>query len=78
MFHIKSVTTPVLILHGKQDNRVPYAQGLELYRALKTTGKQVQMVAYPGEPHGFRKPKHRIDMLVRWAEFYNALGLAGS
>jgi dipeptidyl aminopeptidase/acylaminoacyl peptidase len=71
VFHIKDVTTPVLILHGKEDNRVPYAQGLELYRALKTTGKQVQMAAYPGEPHGFRKPKHRIDMLVRWADFYD-------
>jgi dipeptidyl aminopeptidase/acylaminoacyl peptidase len=71
VFHISSVTTPVLILHGKQDNRVPYAQGLELFRALKTTGKQVQMVAYPGEPHGFRKPKHRIDVLERWADFYD-------
>jgi dipeptidyl aminopeptidase/acylaminoacyl peptidase len=77
-FHIKGVTTPVLILHGKQDNRVPYVQGLELYRALKVTGKQVQMVAYPGEPHGFHKPKHRIDMLVRWADFYDtALGIGG-
>ena len=78
MFHIKSVSTPVLILLGQEDNRVPHAQGLDLYRVLKTTGKQAQMVAYPGEPHGFRKPGHRIDMVVRWADFNDtSLGLAG-
>ena len=76
VFHIRSVKTPVLILHGTADERVPYAQGLELYRALKTTGKQVEMVSYPGEGHGFRKPAHDIDRLNRWLAFYNkALGI---
>jgi dipeptidyl aminopeptidase/acylaminoacyl peptidase len=76
VFHIRAVKTPVLILHGQQDERVPYAQGLELYRALKTTGKQVEMVSYPGEGHGLRKPAHRIDCLKRWSAFYDrALGI---
>lgn len=76
VFHIRSVKTPVLILHGKEDARVPYPQGLELYRALKTTGKQVEMVAYPGEEHSLRKPVHRVDMLKRWLAFYDrALGI---
>jgi len=66
----------VLILHGQEDDRVPYAQGLELYRALKTTGKQVEMISYPGEGHGLRKPAHRIDCLRRWSAFYDrALGI---
>lgn len=76
VFHIRSVKTPVLILHGKADDRVPYVQGLELYRALKTTGKQVEMVSYPGEGHGFRRPVHNIDRLLRWSAFYDkALGI---
>jgi dipeptidyl aminopeptidase/acylaminoacyl peptidase len=76
IFHIRPVTTPVLILHGTEDDRVPYVQGLELYRALKTTGKQVEMVSYPGEGHGFRKPAHNIDRLKRWSAFYDkALGI---
>ncbi len=69
VFHIRAVKTPVLILHGKEDSRVPYAQGLELFRALKTTGKDVTMVAYPGEDHGFTKPAHAIDRLIRWSAF---------
>ena len=77
VFHIRSVKTPVLILHGTEDDRVPYVQGLELYRALKTTGKQVEMVSYPGEGHGFRKPAHNVDRLKRWSAFYDkALGIA--
>jgi len=76
VFHIRSVKTPVLILHGMEDSRVPYPQGLELYRALKTTGKSVEMVSYPGEEHSFRKPQHRVDVLKRWVEFYDrALGI---
>jgi dipeptidyl aminopeptidase/acylaminoacyl peptidase len=76
VYHIRSVKTPVLILHGKADDRVPYVQGLELYRALKTTGKQVEMVSYPGEGHGFRKPVHNVDRLKRWTAFYDkALGI---
>lgn len=71
VFHIRAVKTPVLILHGKEDKRVPYAQGLELYRALKTTGKQVEMVSYPGEGHVLRKPANKIDCLKRWSAFYD-------
>ena len=69
--HIKTVQTPVLILHGKEDERVPFPQALELYRALKTTGKQVEMVAYPGESHGPRKPEHVVDLFKRWSDFYD-------
>ena len=69
--HIRTVQTPVLILHGKEDERVPFPQALELYRALKTTGKQVEMVAYPGESHGPRKPEHLVDLFKRWSDFYD-------
>ena len=71
VYHIRNVKTPVLILHGKEDSRVPYVQGLELFRALRTAGKEAEMVAYPGEKHGFRKPVHNIDRLKRWSAFYD-------
>ena len=71
VYHIRTVKTPVLILHGKEESRVPYVQGLELFRALKTAGKEVERVAYPGEEHGFRKPVHNIDRLKCWSAFYD-------
>lgn len=46
------VTTPLLILHGMEDIRVPFMQGLEFFALLAERGKTVRMVAYPGMPHG--------------------------
>jgi dipeptidyl aminopeptidase/acylaminoacyl peptidase len=45
------VTTPLLILHGGADRRVPTYQGQELFEALRANGKTVRMVIYPGSGH---------------------------
>ena len=66
--------TPLLILHGKDDPRVPVGQSMELYRALRTIGKApVRLVLYPGEGHGNRKAASRYDAslrIVQWFEHY--------
>lgn len=66
--------TPTLILHGKDDPRIHYSQGLELYRALKLHSKApVRFIIYPGEGHGNRKNINRYDYLIRtmeWFDFY--------
>src|SRR5262249_52483034 len=59
------VTTPVLVLHGEKDARVPLGQGLEFYTALKVLKKPAEMVTYPREPHGFTERAHQIDVLTR-------------
>jgi len=28
-------------------------------------------VMYPREPHGFREPKHRVDMLTRLVDWFD-------
>jgi dipeptidyl aminopeptidase/acylaminoacyl peptidase len=43
--------TPMLILHGERDFRVPYAQGLELYGVLTAKGVPARLVVYPDENH---------------------------
>ena len=45
------MTTPLLILHGANDIRVPMLQGLEFFALLAERGKTVRMVSYPGAPH---------------------------
>jgi dipeptidyl aminopeptidase/acylaminoacyl peptidase len=47
----KNVTTPLLILHGEADQRVPTFQGIEYFQILAARGKTVRMVTYPGSPH---------------------------
>ncbi len=45
------VTTPLLILDGTADVRVPTFQGRELYILLAEQKKVVKQVLYPGSPH---------------------------
>ncbi len=64
--------TPTLILHGKEDPRVPPLQSVELYRSLKLHGKApVRLVFYPGEGHGNRKHTSRLDFAVRTMDWFN-------
>jgi dipeptidyl aminopeptidase/acylaminoacyl peptidase len=51
VMYAQRVTTPLLILHGEADVRVPAFQGREFYVLLKERGKTVRMVTYPGSPH---------------------------
>jgi dipeptidyl aminopeptidase/acylaminoacyl peptidase len=69
--HVGNVTTPTLILHGEEDERVPISQGYEFFHALKRRGVKTRMVAYPRTPHGPREPKFMKDILERhfaWVE----------
>lgn len=65
------VTSPVLILHGEEDRRVPISQSEELYQYLKKTGVTVKFVRYPREPHGLREPNHQLDRYTRMINWFN-------
>lgn len=65
------VKTPVLILHGEEDGRVPISQSEELYYYLKKSGVTVKFVRYPREPHGLREPNHQLDRYTRMLNWFN-------
>jgi dipeptidyl aminopeptidase/acylaminoacyl peptidase len=64
-------TTPLLILHGAEDRRVPYTQASALHRALAGQPTPVELVSYPREPHGIRERNHQIDIQQRVLEWFN-------
>jgi dipeptidyl aminopeptidase/acylaminoacyl peptidase len=66
---VDAVTTPLLILQGGSDERVPTGQSMEFYRALKDRGKTVELVFYPREGHGLREYYHVRDRLTRQFEW---------
>ncbi len=71
--HVENVETPILLMHGESDLRVPPGQTEEFYTALRRLGKHAVMVRYPGEFHGPRRPVHRIDRyerLLSWFDYY--------
>ena len=69
MTTVDRVTTPLLILHGGNDERVPIGQPMEFYRALKDRGKTVELVFYPREGHGLQEYYHQLDRLKRQYEW---------
>jgi dipeptidyl aminopeptidase/acylaminoacyl peptidase len=76
--HVKNVRTPVLILHGEADQRVPLSQGEEWFRALRHFGVPAELVVFPRASHGFPRgsePKQVAEILDRelvWFDKYVA------
>jgi dipeptidyl aminopeptidase/acylaminoacyl peptidase len=66
--------TPLLILHGKGDQRVDPGQSMEMYRALQRNGKvPVRLVYYPRDGHGNRNAASRYDWhlrMLRWFDHF--------
>ena len=74
VMHADKVTTPLLILHGEADIRVPTFQGREFFVLLKERGKTVRMVTYPGSPHFPNLAEQRRDVfkeIADWLAKYN-------
>jgi dipeptidyl aminopeptidase/acylaminoacyl peptidase len=55
-----SFTTPMLVIHGERDFRVPVAQGIEAYGVLKAKGVPARLVYFPDENHWVLKPRNSI------------------
>ena len=53
-------TTPMLVIHGEKDYRVPVSQGLECYGVLKAKGVSARLVYFPDENHWVLKPANSI------------------
>lgn len=56
-------------LHGEDDHDVPIEQAEEMYMALAKQGVPTALVRYPGEGHGIRGPRHRLDFYRRVLEW---------
>lgn len=69
--YAQNATTPLLMLHGKNDARVPVTQAIGFERALREVGVPVQLVTYPREPHGVRERNHQRDILRRVRAWYD-------
>jgi dipeptidyl aminopeptidase/acylaminoacyl peptidase len=71
IYHARAASTPVLILHGEKDERVPLNQAIGFHRALRAHDVPVELVVYPREPHGIGERNHQIDVLKRVRSWYD-------
>jgi dipeptidyl aminopeptidase/acylaminoacyl peptidase len=55
---VENFKTPMLVIHGEKDYRVPYTQGLQLFTALQRRGVDSKLLFFPDEDHFVRKPQN--------------------
>lgn len=55
---VKEFKTPLLVIHGELDYRVPVGEGLQLFTALQRQGVESKLLVYPDEGHWVLKPQN--------------------
>ncbi|MCJ8304346.1 S9 family peptidase [Shewanella sp.] len=66
--YVENWKTPMLIIHGEQDFRVPYGQSLAAFTFMQRKGIPSELLIYPEENHWILNP----DNLEQW--YANVLG----
>jgi dipeptidyl aminopeptidase/acylaminoacyl peptidase len=58
---VKQWRTPMLVIHGELDYRVPDAQGIATFTALQRRGIESRLVIFPDENHWVLKPNNSLQ-----------------
>ncbi len=66
---IDKIKTPLFVIAGKNDPRVPYTEAEQLVKALKDRNAVVQYKLYDDEGHGVSKLKNRLELYPLVADF---------
>ena len=59
--HVQNWRTPMLVIHGERDYRIPYSQSLAMFNALQRRNIPSRLVIYPDENHWILKPQNSIQ-----------------
>lgn len=69
--HVHKWKTPMLVIHGQLDFRIPYAQGLATFTALQRQGIPSRLLIFPDENHWVLKPANSIlwhETVLGWLD----------
>jgi dipeptidyl aminopeptidase/acylaminoacyl peptidase len=73
--YVNNWVTPMLVIQGELDYRVPYAQSLGAFTTLQRKGIDSRLVMFPDEDHHIRKPDNLVvwyDEVFKWLAKYTA------
>jgi dipeptidyl aminopeptidase/acylaminoacyl peptidase len=63
------ITRPLLVVHGKNDPRVPLSEAEQIVNKLRAKGGEVWYLLAADEGHGFRKKQNRDAYYETFAQF---------
>lgn len=67
---VAKITTPTLWIGGEEDWNVPILNSEQMYQATKRLGLDTQLVVYPGEHHGIKRPSFNKDRYERYLAWF--------
>src|SRR5581483_1784895 len=59
---VDQIRTPLIVIHGARDPRVPISEAEQMVEALQTRGATVEYIRVEDEGHGIVKRKNRIHV----------------
>lgn len=66
---VDRITTPLLVIHGANDPRVPLGEAEQITERLAALGREVELLVFPDEGHGIAKDANRRVAYGRMVEF---------
>jgi dipeptidyl aminopeptidase/acylaminoacyl peptidase len=69
MKKVDKIKTPLFVIHGKNDPRVPYTEAEQVVKALKQRNAIVEYKLFDDEGHGISKLKNRLELYPLVADF---------
>jgi dipeptidyl aminopeptidase/acylaminoacyl peptidase len=63
------ITRPLLVVHGKNDPRVPLSEAEQIVNKLRAKGREVWYLLAADEGHGYRKKPNRDAYYATFAQF---------
>ncbi|QIN84293.1 alpha/beta fold hydrolase [Rubrobacter tropicus] len=63
------ITAPLMVIHGKNDPRVPVGEAEQIVEKVRENGGAVEYLLYEDEGHGLAKLKNRLDAYPKIAAF---------
>ena len=81
--HANRIKTPTIYFSGDKDANVPMIGNEEMYEALRSLGIPTELIIYPNEFHGIKRPSFQRDRYERYLAWYakylkNSAASAGS
>ena len=65
----EKIMSPLMVIHGKNDPRVPVGEAEQIVERVRERGGAVEYLLYEDEGHGLAKLKNRLDAYPKIAAF---------
>ena len=66
---VKNIKAPLMIIHGRNDPRVPVTEAEQMHEAIQQNGGYSELHIYEDEGHGISKQKNRLDLYPKIIKF---------